>query len=194
LNFEIEGDESLRKFVINSNLENKNVESFNANGSFEIINKETILDLKLNSKSSILLNSLGGEVLSNIRGSISGNASIEGNLKKYQWAFVLNDAGLTVPYLNVDYALSDTIIDLTDENFIQEQHTNRYQITKGQLNGNIEHNNFADWKLDLAINSKDFGIRYPRVKMQRITVLLLLMEWPPLKENEFFVYKSGCKI
>jgi hypothetical protein len=47
LNFEIEGDESLRKFVINSNLENKNVESFNANGSFEIINKETILDLKL---------------------------------------------------------------------------------------------------------------------------------------------------
>jgi hypothetical protein len=21
-----------------------------------------------------------------------------------------------------------------------------------------------------------------------------LMEWPPLKENEFFVYKSGCKI
>jgi hypothetical protein len=35
----------------------------------------------------------------------------------------LNDAGLTVPYLNVDYALSDnTIIDLTDENFIQEQH------------------------------------------------------------------------
>jgi hypothetical protein len=68
LNFEIEGDESLRKFVINSNLENKNVESFNANGSFEIINKETILDLKLNSKSSILLNSLGGEVLSNIRG------------------------------------------------------------------------------------------------------------------------------
>jgi hypothetical protein len=66
----------------------------------------------------------------------------------------LNDAGLTVPYLNVDYALSDnTIIDLTDENFIQEQHTNRYG-TKGQLNGNIEHNNFADWKLDLAINSK----------------------------------------
>jgi hypothetical protein len=29
---------------------------------------------------------------------------------------VLNDAGLTVPYLNVDYALSDNTIDLTDEN------------------------------------------------------------------------------
>jgi hypothetical protein len=99
--------------------------------------------------------------LSNIRGSIC-NASIEANLKpNINGRLFLNDAGLTVPYLNVDYALSDnTIIDF-DENFIQE-HTNRYQIRNRQLNGNIEHNNFADWKLDLAINSKDFGIRYPR--------------------------------
>jgi hypothetical protein len=28
--------------------------------------------------------------------------------------------------------------------------------TKGNLNGSIEHNNFTDWKLDLAINSKDY--------------------------------------
>jgi hypothetical protein len=56
---------------------------------------------------------------------------------------------------------------------IQEQHTNRYKYgTKGQLNGNIEHNNFADWKLDLAINSKDFGIRPKTVKMQRITTFI----------------------
>jgi hypothetical protein len=56
--------------------------------------------------------------LSNIRGSIPGNASIEGNLKpNINGRLFLNDAGLTVPYLNVDYALSDnTIIDLTDEN------------------------------------------------------------------------------
>jgi hypothetical protein len=26
--------------------------------------------------------------------------------------------------------------------------------TKGTLNGNIEHNNFGDWKLDLAIGTK----------------------------------------
>ena len=161
LNFDIEGNESLRKFVINSNLENKNVESFNANGSFEIVNKETILDLKLKfEKFNIAtLNSLGGEVLSNIRGSISGNASIEGNLKKpnINGRLFLNDAGLTVPYLNVDYALSDnTIIDLTDEKFLFRNNTltdTKYG-TIGQLNGNIEHNNFADWKLDLAISSK----------------------------------------
>ncbi|MGZ9736071.1 translocation/assembly module TamB domain-containing protein [Flavobacterium sp. GNP002] len=161
LNFEIEGDESLRKFTINSNLENKNLESFNANGSFEIVNKETILDLKLKfEKFNIAtLNSLGGEVLSNIRGSISGNSTIEGNLKKpnINGRLFLDDAGITIPYLNVDYALSNnTIIDLTDEKFLFRNNTltdTKYG-TVGKLNGSIEHNNFADWKLDLAINSK----------------------------------------
>ena len=161
LNFEIEGDESLKKFTINSNLENQNFESFNANGSFQIVNKETILDLKLKfEKFNIAtLNSLGGEVLSNIRGSISGNSSIEGNLKKpnINGRLFLDDAGITIPYLNVDYALSNnTIIDLTDEKFLFRNNTltdTKYG-TIGKLNGSIEHNNFADWKLDLAINSK----------------------------------------
>lgn len=161
LNFDIKGDESLKKFTINSNLENENLESFNANGSFEIINKETILDLRLKfEKFNIAaLNSLGGEVLSNIRGSISGNSTIEGNLKKpnINGRLFLDDAGITIPYLNVDYALSNnTIIDLTDEKFMFRNNTltdTKYG-TVGKLNGSIEHNNFADWKLDLAISSK----------------------------------------
>lgn len=160
LNFDIEGDENLRKFTINSNLENENVELFSADGSFEIVNKQTILDLKLKfEKFNIAtLNSLGGDVLSNIRGFISGNSTIEGNLKKpsISGRLYLNDAGLTVPYLNVDYALSDnTIIDLTDEKLIFRSNTltdTKYG-TSGRLNGSIEHSNFADWKLDLAIDS-----------------------------------------
>jgi hypothetical protein len=161
LNFDIEGDENLKKFTINSNLENENIEAFNANGSFEIVNKETILDLKLKfEKFNIAtLNSLGGEVLSNIRGSISGNSTIEGNLKKpnINGRLYLDNAGITIPYLNVDYGLGDnTIIDLTDERFLFRNNTltdTKYG-TKGSLNGNIEHNNFTDWKLDLTINSK----------------------------------------
>jgi hypothetical protein len=47
LNFDIEGNQSLDKFTINLILENNNLESFNVNGSFGIVNKETILDLKV---------------------------------------------------------------------------------------------------------------------------------------------------
>ena len=161
LNFEIEGDENLSKFTINSNLENKNFESFNADGSFEIVNKETILDLRLKfDKFNIAtLNSLGGEVLSNIRGSIAGNATIEGNLKKpsINGRLYLDQAGITIPYLNVDYGLSDnTIIDLTDDRFLFRNNTltDTKFGTVGKLNGSIGHTNFSDWKLDLTVNSK----------------------------------------
>ncbi|MFV8375958.1 translocation/assembly module TamB domain-containing protein [Flavobacterium sp. LB1P71] len=161
LNFSIEGDENFKKFTINSNIENENLESFNADGNFEIVNKETILDLKLKFEKFNLgtLSSLGGEVLSNIRGFVSGNSTIQGNLKKPEinGRLFVDNAGLTVPYLNVDYELKDkTIIDLVDEKFLFRNNTltdTKYG-TKGTLNGSIEHKNFADWKLDLSINSK----------------------------------------
>ncbi|MFE3847714.1 translocation/assembly module TamB domain-containing protein [Flavobacterium sp. LB3P45] len=161
LNFNIEGDENFKKFTINSTIENENIESFNANGNFEIVNKETVLDLKLKFDKFNLgtLSSLGGNVLSNIRGFVSGNSTIQGNFKKpdINGRLYVDDAGMTIPYLNVDYALKDkTIIDLSDERFLFRDNTltdTKYG-TKGSLNGSIQHKNFSDWKLDLTINSK----------------------------------------
>lgn len=161
LNFDIEGDESFKKFTINSNIENENLESFNANGNFEILNKETILDLnlKFNKFNLGILSSLGGEVLSNIRGFASGNSTIQGNLKKpaINGRLYVDNGGITIPYLNVDYELKDqTIVDLADQKFlfVNNTLTDTKFGTKGTLNGSIEHNNFGDWRLDLAINSK----------------------------------------
>ena len=162
LNFDIQGDESFKKFTINSNLENENFQSFNADGNFEIVDKETILDLKLKFEKFNLgvLSSLGGEVLSNIRGFVSGNSTIQGNLKKPEinGRLYVDNAGMTIPYLNVDYELKDkTIVDLADEKFLFRNNTltdTKYG-TKGTLNGSISHHNFGDWKLDLAINSKN---------------------------------------
>jgi hypothetical protein len=161
LNFDITGDESFKKFTVNSAIKNENVESFGANGSFEIVDNKTILDLqlKLDKFNLGILSSLGGDVLSNIRGFASGNASIAGNLKKPEinGRLYVDDAGMTIPYLNVDYSLSNrTVVDLTDEKFLFKNDvlTDTKFGTKGTLNGSIEHNNFSDWKLDLAINSK----------------------------------------
>ena len=161
LNFDIEGNQSLDKFTINSYLENDNLESFNVNGSFAIVNKETILDLKvqLSQFNLGILSTLGKGVLSNIRGLVSGNAIVKGNVNKpsINGRLFADKAGLTIPYLNVDYELSDrSVIDLADEKFLFRSNTltdSKYK-TKGLLNGVIEHNNFADWKLDLAINSR----------------------------------------
>lgn len=161
LKFDIEGDQNLEKFTINSFLENKNFESFNAFGNFQIIGGQTVLDMKLKfAKFDLgILSSLGGDVLSNIRGLVSGNSTIQGNLKKpdINGRLYVEKVGLTIPYLNVDYELSDrSIVDLVGQKFLFRNNTltDSKFGTKGALNGSIEHNNFADWKLDLAISTK----------------------------------------
>ncbi|MFA9188436.1 translocation/assembly module TamB domain-containing protein [Flavobacterium sp. FBOR7N2.3] len=161
LKFNIEGDQNLEKFTINSFLENENVESFRANGNFEVVNKKTVLDLKvtLDKFNLGILSPLGGNVLSNIRGQVTGNSIVTGdvNKPKISGRLFVDKAALTIPYLNVDYQLSDrSIIDLIDDKFLLRNNTltdSKYN-TKGVLNGLIEHNNFTDWKLDLDINSK----------------------------------------
>ncbi|MBC7845380.1 MAG: translocation/assembly module TamB [Flavobacterium sp.] len=161
LNFDIVGDEKLKKFTVNSSIKNENVESFKANGNIEIVDKETILDinLKLDKFNLGILGSLGGEVISNIRGFASGNASIGGSVKKPEinGRLYVDNAGMTIPYLNVDYSLSNrTIVDLVDEKFLFRNDilTDTKYGTKGTLNGSIEHKVFSDWKLDLAISTK----------------------------------------
>jgi hypothetical protein len=163
LNFDIRGDENLKKFTLFSSIENENFESFNADGSFEIENAATVFDLNLKFDRFNLatLSSLGGDVISNIRGFVSGNATIGGTMKKPEinGRLYVNEGGLSIPYLNVDYALNDkTIIDLTGEKFLFRNNTltdTKYKTT-GTLNGVVEHNNFSDWKLDLTVNSKRF--------------------------------------
>ena len=161
LELDIEGDESLSKFAINSAIIDNDFESFNASGYLMVKNNETLLDLrlKLDQFKLATLDPIGGEVLSNIRGMVSGNATVQGNINKPEinGRLYLDKAGMSIPYLGVDYFLMDkTIVDLTDEKFLFRNNllTDSKFATKGVLNGTIEHNNFSDWKLDLGISSK----------------------------------------
>lgn len=163
LSFDIEGDESFSKFTINSNIKNDDFELFSADGNLEVKNNETFLDLRVKFDQFKLatLGSIGGEVLTNIRGFASGNSTIQGNVKNLDinGRLYVDKAGMGIPYLGVDYELADrTILDLTDEKFLFRNNilTDSKFKTKGILNGSIEHKNFSDWKLDLSIASKRF--------------------------------------
>ena len=157
----IKGDESLQKFHLDSNLENENVEAFNAEGTIEIIEKQTVLDIDLNFDRFNLgvLGKIGGDVITNIRGFASGNARIDGNINDldYNGRLFVNDAGLTIPYLNTDYIFDkNSIVDVTESKFIVRE-TDIIDTkfnTKGSISGFIKHKQFGDWQLDLAINSK----------------------------------------
>ncbi|RZJ29633.1 MAG: translocation/assembly module TamB [Flavobacterium sp.] len=160
LNIDVRGDDSFKKFYVNSELVNKDVESFNASGDFTVDGKQTVadLDLRFNRFNLGALSSLGGDVITNIKGFASGSARIEGNLSdpEINGRLFLDETGLTIPYLNVNYELErKAVVDVTESSFIirnSEIKDPKYG-TVGFLNGRIRHNKFSDWKLDLDITS-----------------------------------------
>jgi hypothetical protein len=160
LNIDIEGDNSLNNFAINSILENQNLESFSAIGNINIADNKTILDLDLNLRDFNLgvLAPLGGTVISNIRGFATGKASVSGEINNTEinGRLYVKKAGLKIPYLNTEYDIEDnTIVDITERKFIirNSDLTDIKYKTVGNLSGIIEHKNFSDWKLDLKIKS-----------------------------------------
>ncbi len=161
LKMDIEGDESLKKFSVNTSIENEDVESFSVLGTIDIANQNTFLDLDLRLRDFNLgvLNPLGGDVISNIRGFASGKTNIRGELQNTEinGRLYLKKAGLKIPYLNTDYDIKDnSIVDVTERKFIFRNSylTDIKYKTIGELSGIIEHKNFSDWKLDLKVNSE----------------------------------------
>ncbi len=160
LNLNIKGNNDFSKFDIISKIENNNLKSFSADGNLEIVNNETLLDLNLNFESFNLgiLSNLGGDVISNIRGFASGDARIKGNVNdiNYSGKLFVDKAGLSIPYLNVDYKIKDhSAVAITQNKFIVEK-TQLYDSkfnTSGNIEGFIKHKQFGDWELDLSIDS-----------------------------------------
>jgi len=69
---------------------------------------------------------------------------------------VLDNAGLAIPYLNVGYDFAEaTIITLKNQSFIFDKALMSDVDFQSQayLSGNISHNNFSNWSLDLNIDS-----------------------------------------
>ena len=104
------------------------------------------------------LNPLGEGVINNIRGLVSGNANVTGSLKKpsIYGELLLDRAGLSIPYLNVDYGFDfDSKVSLRGQQFIFNDvaMTDSKYFSKGSLNGFIAHNNFSDWKLGLDLTT-----------------------------------------
>ncbi len=161
LNLDIKGNNDFSRFEIDSKIQNENIKSFSADGDLEIVNNETLLDLNLNfDKFNLgILSNLGGDILSNIRGFASGSARINGNLNdiNYTGKLFVDDAGLSIPYLNIDYKIKNhSAVEITQNKFIVEK-TQLFDSkfnTSGNIEGFIKHKQFGDWELDLAIESE----------------------------------------
>ncbi|MFD1162372.1 translocation/assembly module TamB domain-containing protein [Hwangdonia seohaensis] len=156
----ITGNEDLTKYNVDATIKNDYTNSFSAVGDITVIGKQSNIDVNLAFDEFNLqpLNPLLQDVLSNIRGLVSGEANVIGDLKRpdINGKLTLNNAGLGIPYLNVDYNFNDKAsVTLKDQsfNFKNLQLTDTKYNSVGQLNGSLSHVNLSKWRLNLDINT-----------------------------------------
>ena len=157
---DIKGNQSLTNYDVNVSLKAGNIESLSVVGALDVSGENSKLDLDINFKDFILnpLNPFGADVITKIRGEVSGVAKVSGRLEKPQieGQLSLNNGGLAIPYLNTEYEFKDNSkINLQEQRFGFD---NAFMVdaeyqSQAFLNGSISHNNFAKWSLDLNIDS-----------------------------------------
>ena len=156
----IVGNESLTNYKVNVAIKDDILQTFRAVGEIDVTKKNSKIDLDVTFNKFNLepLNPLGEDVINNIKGLVSGQARVTGNLRKpsIDGNLTLDQAGLQIPYLNVKYSFQDNAsVTLKNQSFIfnNVEMTDVYYNSKGRINGNIDHVNFSDWSLGLTIST-----------------------------------------
>ncbi|MGB3607075.1 translocation/assembly module TamB domain-containing protein [Psychroserpens sp.] len=152
------GNNSLTNYAVDLTLKNDNLKSLDAKGLIDV--DTNIIDVDVEFEEFLLnpLDAFGAGVITNIRGLVTGSAKVSGSLKNPQFSgdLILDNAGLTIPYLNIDYSFDfDSKVKLESQKFIFQdvEITDSKFFSKATLNGFIGHQNFSDWKLGLEIDT-----------------------------------------
>ncbi|MFD0964171.1 translocation/assembly module TamB domain-containing protein [Pseudofulvibacter geojedonensis] len=157
---DVVGSSDLNKYKINSSLENDKLQNLTARGdlNFKPSTPQLDLDIGLYKFDLSIFSALGDDVITNIRGLASGDVRLYGDYDNpdFKGNMFLDEAGLNIPYLNVDFDLeNDARIRLNKKQFVADNiailDTKYY--TSGRLNGYVEHDAFSDWTLGLDISS-----------------------------------------
>ncbi|TXE20278.1 translocation/assembly module TamB [Psychroserpens burtonensis] len=158
LNARVKGNQSLTSYTVDVTLKNDNLKSLDAKGLIDVDGNRIDLDVTFEEFLLDPLDPFGAGVITNIRGLVSGRAKITGQLNDPQFNgdLLLDNAGITIPYLNVDYSFDfDSQVKLESQRFIfqEVEITDSEFFSKATLNGFIAHQNFSDWKLGLEIDT-----------------------------------------
>ncbi len=160
LNLDVMGNRDLSLYNVNTSLRNAGLESLSAIGEIVVDGESPEIDLEVELKNFNMsaFSPLGKDVLNNIRGLVSGEADVTGDYRNpdIDGRLFLNRAGLSIPYLNVDFAFEEgAVVNLTRQqfNFDEINITDTKYNTTGVLDGTISHTNFSNWVLGLNIST-----------------------------------------
>ncbi|WP_408045234.1 translocation/assembly module TamB domain-containing protein [Tenacibaculum litopenaei] len=160
LSLQIKGENSFEKYSAYMSLENENAKSITAQGTLDFSQKRPTMDLSvaLRDYEIAAFSPLGQEVLSKLRGRVSGDFTSKGYIRnpEFDGKLVLEEAGLAFPYLNVDFDLKgNSEIVLEGQQFILSDVIleDTKHNTVGNLSGYIAHRNFDLWFMDLDLTT-----------------------------------------
>ncbi|WMI70365.1 translocation/assembly module TamB domain-containing protein [Mangrovimonas sp. YM274] len=160
LKAEIQGNRSLTNYSVDLILKSDRLRSLEAHGEVDVSEANSYIDVNIDFDRFILdpLAPLGAGIITNIRGMVSGEAQVLGSLKKpdIRGDLYLDNAGITIPYLNVDYSFDfDSRVTLEQQKFIFQDVvlTDSKYFSRALLNGYISHVNFDDWVLGLELET-----------------------------------------
>lgn len=156
------GNNDLTQFGVSTWLNDNGKEKMSINGKVTNINNKQELDLSANFTDFNLepFAPLGEDVISNIRGSIIGSAKVTGSVNNpsINGSLSLVNAGIGIPYLNVDYDFAQySRVRLFDQTFYFENVglSDVVEGTTATLDGTISHTGFKDWYLGLDVDTKN---------------------------------------
>jgi len=162
LKMNVEGKNSVTNYGVDITLQRDGYNNLAINGDLDFTPKKPTLDVTVDFEEFKLdaFSPLGEDVFTNIRGVAYGNAHLTGLLENptMEGELFLNEAGMYFPYLNVDYDFDGTsVINLKDQSFVFEDVTLKdvKHKTIGSLTGELNHNKFDNWNLDLDINTSN---------------------------------------
>lgn len=162
LDLEVEGNEDLTRYDINTRLLDEDVKTINALGWIDVSGTEpkVQLDLDVEKLNLKAISPFGEDIITDIRGLVSGNVVVSGNYKSpdIRGRFNMENGGIKVPYLNVDLDLENNTTIFVSKNKLEiagSKITDTKYGSSGVLSGYASHQNFKDWELNLNINSVD---------------------------------------
>jgi len=157
------GNEDLTKYDINTTLTNNDIKSLTAVGTIDVNDMNSVIDLDVGLQDFNLgaVSPFGGEVMTDIRGFVSGQAKIVGNYKSPDISGRLNldNAGMKIPYLNIDFDLRENTNVALSKNrltILNTSVTDTKYNTNAFVAGYFEHTNFSDWSMNLDIDTNRF--------------------------------------
>lgn len=162
LDIDLLGNGDLTDFIVNAKLKEGDAERLRLLGNVsktDSTDYQTKLLASFDNFKLTPFSPLGEGVIGDIRGGLWGNAEVSGPLlsPNINGELTLNNAGISVPYLGVNYDFSPNAkIELKDQSYIFKdiELTDQAFKTHAILSGSIAHRSFDNWDLDLQVDTQ----------------------------------------